>query len=378
MVLALFSCKGKNQEKAKVRPPAPVSTAAAITRTVPVFIDAIGTVESLSQVSIKSMINGEITRVHFREGQDVAKGDILFTIDSRPFESAIKKAEADLSRIRAQLATARTNADRYGKLVKDGIVTSEQYESFRTQADSLEADLGAQQANIESLRVQLSYCTIRSPLSGRTGNLLIHPGNIVKANDTASLVTINQIRPIYVAFSVPEKELARIRQSLGNGRLKVGASLQGDSGPPETGEVTFLDNAVDQATATIRLKGTFANPRSRLWPGQFASVRLNLASLADVVAVPNQAVQTGQQGQYVIVVTGDTAEFRPVRAGAAVDGMTVLEQGLKAGEIVVIDGHMRVVPGGKVTAKQGETVKPVAARTDKPTASLPGVGSARP
>ncbi|HZV81553.1 MAG TPA: efflux RND transporter periplasmic adaptor subunit, partial [Geobacteraceae bacterium] len=239
----------------------------------------------------------------------------------------------------------------YGRLVKDGIVTAEQFDSFRTQAESLEADYAAQQANIESLRVQLSYCTIRSPISGRTGNLLINAGNVVKANDTLSLVTINQIRPIYVSFSIPERELLRIRQYLDKGRLKVEARLPGDNGQPETGEVTFLDNAVDPATATIKLKGTFTNQKTRLWPGQFVSVRLTLASLAGVVVVPTQAVQTGQQGQYVFVVTGDTAELRPVKTGVTFEGTTVIEQGLKPGETVVIDGHMRVVPGGKVMMK---------------------------
>jgi multidrug efflux system membrane fusion protein len=309
----------------------------------------------------------------------VSKGDILFTLDARPFETAIKKAEADLGRIRAQLATARANAERYGKLVKDGIVTAEQYDAYRTQAESLEADLVAQQANIDALKVQLSYCTIRSPLSGRTGNLLINAGNVVKANDTLSLVTINQIRPIYVTFSIPEKDLARIRQYLGRGRMRVEARLPGDNSPPESGEVTFLDNAVDPATATIKLKGTFANAKTRLWPGQFVTVRLTLASLADAVVVPTQAVQTGQQGQYVFVVTGDTAELRPVKSGAAYEGLTVIEQGVKAGETVVIDGHIRVVPGGRVSIKDGSAkadkgpvkadttqAKPAAAVSTKP------------
>jgi multidrug efflux system membrane fusion protein len=336
-------------------------------------LEATGTVESYSQVAVKSMVNGEVKKVHFTEGQDVAKGQILFTIDPRQSEAAIRKGEADLARIKAQLATARANAERYGRLVKDGIVTAEQYDSFRTQAESLEADYTAQQAQIEALRVQLSYCTIRSPISGRTGNLLIHAGNVVKANDTLSLVTINQIRPIYVAFSIPERELPRIRQYLGRGKMKVEARLQGDGGPPEIGEVTFLDNAVDAATATIKLKGTFANSKTRLWPGQFVSVRLTLSSLADAVVVPTQAVQTGQQGQYLFVVTGDSAELRPVKAGVAFEGVTVVEQGLKSGETVVTDGHMRVVPGGKVMVKQ----EPGAGRADTSAAATAPAGGAR-
>lgn len=345
--------KGKEVGKPKERQPAVVMAAQVTTRTVPIVLEAVGTVEPMSQVAVKSMINGEVKKVHFTEGQDVAKGQALFIIDPRQFDAAIRKGEADLVRIKTQLATARTNAERYGRLVKDGIVTAEQYDSFRTQAESLEADYASQQANIEALRVQLSYCTIRSPISGRTGNLMINAGNVVKANDTISLVTINQIRPIYVTFSIPERELARIRTHQTKGKLKVEARLSGDNGPQEIGEVTFLDNAVDPATATIKLKGTFANPKSRLWPGQFVTVRLVLAALADAVTVPTQAVQTGQQGQYVYVLAGDTAELRPVQTGVAFEGMTVVEQGLTSGETVVIDGHMRVVPGGKVTVKQG-------------------------
>jgi len=373
---ALAACtKGAQTDKPKGRPPAPVAVAVAATGTVPMVLEAIGTVESVSQVAVKSMVNGEVNRVHFSEGHDVSKGQVLFSIDPRQYEASIRKAEADLLRIKAQLATARLNAERYGRLVKDGIVTAEQYDNFRTQAESLEADYAAQQANIESLRVQLSYCTIRSPLSGRTGNLLINAGNVVKANDTLSLVTINQIRPIYVTFSIPERELLRIRQYLGKEKLKVEARLPGDNGLPEIGEVTFLDNSVDPATATIKLKGTFVNSKTRLWPGQFVSVRLTLASVVDAVVVPTQAVQTGQQGQYVFVVTGDTAELRPVKAGVAFEGKTVIEQGLGPGETIVIDGHMRVVPGGKVMAKQGSVTGGQGAKADTSSATTAPAGS---
>lgn len=372
IVTLLAACSKSKPPQSKGRPPAPVAIAVVTTKTVPVVVEAIGNVEAISQVAIKSMVNGEVKKVHFSEGKDVAKGDVLFTLDARPIEAVIKKGEADLARIRAQLATAKANAERYGKLVKDGIVTAEQYDAYRTQADSLEADLVAQQANIDASKVQLSYCTIRSPISGRTGNLLINAGNVVKANDTLSLVTINQIRPIYVTFAIPEKELARIRQYLGRGKMMVEASLPGDSSPPEKGIVTFFDNAVDAATATIKLKATFSNPKTRLWPGQFVTVRLNLSSLADAVVVPSQAVQTGQQGQYVFVVTGDTAELRPVKAGAVYDGLSVIEQGVKPGETVVIDGHMRVVPGGKVLVKQnGGKGEQGGASGAKPVAPIP-------
>ena len=378
IVALLTACSKSKPQQAKGRPPAPVSTAVALTKTVPVVVEAIGNVEAISQVAIKAMVNGEVKKVHFSEGKDVVKGDVLFTLDARPFEAIIKKGEADLARIRAQLATAKANAERYGKLVKDGIVTAEQYDAYRTQADSLEADLVAQQANIDASRVQLSYCTIRSPISGRTGNLLINAGNVVKANDTLALVTINQIRPIYVTFAIPEKELVRIRQYLGRGRMKIEARLPGDSGQPEIGEVTFLDNAVDAATATIKLKGTFANSRTRLWPGQFVTVRLTLSSLADAVVVPIQAVQTGQQGQYVFVISGDTAELRPVKTGVTYEGAMVIEQGVKPGETVVIDGHMRVLPGGKVVVKQvGSKGESGAAKGATPVAPAATAGSSK-
>lgn len=379
IVTLLTACSKSKPPQAKGRPPAPVLTAVVMTKTVPVVVEAIGNVEAISQVAVKAMVNGEVKKVHFSEGKNVVKGDVLFTLDARSFEAVIKKGEADLARIRAQLATAKANAERYGKLVKDGIVTAEQYDAYRTQADSLEADLIAQQANIDASKVQLSYCTIRSPISGRTGNLLINAGNVVKANDTQSLVNINQIRPIYVTFAIPGKELVRIRQYLGRGKMKVEARLPGDNGLPETGEVTFLDNAVDATTATIKLKGTFANPKTRLWPGQFVTVRLTLSSLADAVVVPIQAVQTGQQGQYVFVVTGDTAEMRPVKAGAAYAGTTVIEQGVKPGEIVVIDGHMRVIPGGKVAVKQeGGKGEPAGGGGAKPAAPAAAAGSPKP
>lgn len=353
---ALFACSSGSEKKPKGRPPAPIATTIASTRTIPVTLEAVGTVEAYNSVLVRSQVNGEITEVKFREGEDVTAGQPLFTLDRRATDAAIRKADANLTRLVAVQKNARTNADRYEKLVGEGIVTREQYDAFRTQAESAEADVAAARAELENLRVQLSYLLIKSPLAGRTGNLAVNRGNLVKSNET-TLVTINQIRPIYVTFAIPERDLPGIRQYLAKGRLKVAARLAGDTGPPENGEVTFLDNTVDPATATIKLKGTFANSKSRLWPGQFATVRLTLASLADAVVVPSQAVQTGQQGQYLFVVNGDTAEMRSIKPGVSHEGVTVIEQGLKAGETVVIDGQMRVVPGGKVMVKSAGAEK---------------------
>jgi multidrug efflux system membrane fusion protein len=354
LICQLAACGSKKKEAPKGRPPAPVLIATASTRTIPVVLEAVGNVEAYNSVVVRSQVNGEITAVNFREGQDVAAGQTLFTLDRRATDAAIRKAEANLTRLAAIQKNARTNAERYEKLVGDGIVTREQYEAYRTQAESADADLAADRAELENLRVQLSYLTIKAPMAGRTGNLAVNRGNVVKANDTA-MVILNQIRPIYVTFAIPERELPRIRQYLGKGRLKVEVRLSGDSGPPEIGEVTFLDNAVDMTTATIKLKGTFANLKTRLWPGQFASVRLTLSAISDAVVVPTQAVQTGQKGQYLFVVSGDTAELRPVKVGVAYEGVTVIEQGLKPGETVVIDGQMRVVPGGKIQVKTADT-----------------------
>lgn len=367
MLLVLAACSsGGEQQKTKVRPPVPVATTVAASRTVPVVLEAVGTVEAYNSVLIRSQVNGEVTTVNFREGQDVAAGQILFTLDRRATDAAIRKADANLARLVAVQRNARTNADRYEKLVADGIVTREQYDTFRTLADSAEADVAAARAELENLKVQLSYLTIKAPMAGRTGNLAVNRGNLVKSNET-TLVTVNQIRPTYVTFAMPERDLPRIRHYLAKGKLPLEARLSGDSGPPEVGEVTFLDNAVDPATATIKLKGTFANSKSRLWPGQFASVRLTLASLADAVVVPSQAVQTGQQGEYLFVVNGDTAEMRPVTTAVNYEGTTVIAQGLKAGETVVIDGQMRVIPGGKVA------VRPLSEKPPKQPESAAGV-----
>lgn len=339
------------------------------------ILEAVGTVEAFAAVQVRSQVSGEIIAVNFREGDDVHAGQTLFTLDRRAVDAAIRKGEATLARLLTVQKNARANADRYAQLIRDGIVTQEQYDSYRTQAEAAEAEVAAARAELENLRVQSSYLTIRAPMAGRTGNLAVDRGNLVKANETA-MVTINQIRPINVTFNVPERELARIRNFMGQGRLLAEARLSGDNGPAETGEVTFLDNAVDQATATIKLKASFANRNRRLWPGQFATVRLTMATIANAVVVPAQAVQTGQQGQYLFVVNGDNAELRPVKSGVTHEGLTVIEQGLKACETVVIDGQLRLVPGGKVQVKQGQgagdkgqvkTEKPAApAGTQKP------------
>jgi len=354
-VMALLAVSGgcaRKAEKPKGRPPALVVTAAASQQDVPVQLKAIGTMEASESVTVRTQISGELVRVAFREGQDVQKGALLFQLDPRTYQAAIRKAEATLARDRVILANARRDYERYSQLVRDGIVTQEQAEGYRTRADSAAADVDADQAALDNAREQLAYCTITSPISGRLGVLAINRGNVVKANETV-LVTINKLTPIYATFTIPEKELPEIKHHLAGGKLAVEADVPGESGTREKGVVSFLDNTVDPATGTIRLKALFDNAKKQLWPGQFVNLSLTLAVKNNAVVVPSQAVQTGQKGQFVFVVKQDaTAEIRPVVAGPATQGMTVIETGLQPGEQVVIDGQMRVVPGGKVEIKQ--------------------------
>jgi len=355
--LCIFLWTGCSTKKAQTQgmPPdysAPVTTATATLATVPIQVHAIGNVEAYSTVSVKAQVAARVEKAYFTEGQDVRKGDSLFTLDRRPFDTALQQAEANLAKDQAQLENARAEADRYTKLFQEGIVSKEQYDSMRTNADALAASARADRAAIEKAKIDLSYCTIQAPIDGRTGALLVHPGNLVKDND-AALVVVNQIHPIYVTFSVPEQYLADIKRYRAGGPLKVEVIIPNQEQNPARGILTFFDNAVDSTTGTIKLKGTFENPDNRLWPGQFVNVALTLMTQPNAVVVPSQAVQTGQVGQYIFVVRQDmTAEYRPVVAGNNIAGETVIQKGIQAGETVVTDGQLRVVPGMKVAVKQ--------------------------
>ena len=344
------SCGKSGQPVKKEGVPVTVST--VIQKTVPIQLRAIGNVEAYSTVSVKSQIGGELIRIHFKEGQDVKKGDILFTIDPRPYEAALKQAEANLARDTAQLENARVDARRYGELVSKGYVAQQQYDQIQTNAAALEATVLADKAAVENAKLQLSYCFIHAPLNGRTGSLLSHQGDMIKANADNPMVVINQIQPIYVTFSIPEQHLREIKRYMAKGKLKGEAIIPGDENSPVQGIVTFVDNTVDTSTGTIKLKGTFENKEKRLWPGQFVNVVLTLTTQPDAIVVPSQAVQTGQQGLYVFVVKSDlTVESRPVVTGRNLDGEVVIEKGLAPGEQVVTDGQLRLVPGAKVEIK---------------------------
>ncbi|QWV91758.1 efflux RND transporter periplasmic adaptor subunit [Geomonas oryzisoli] len=350
LALSDTGCSNKT-EKPKTKAPAPVTVARVTQKDVPVELRAIGNVEPYATVALKSRVAGMITGVQFKEGDDVAKGALLFTVDPRPFQASLAQAQANLARDLASANNAREQAKRYASLWQEGIVTREQYDQLQATADSLAASVASLRAAVDNAKLQLEYCFIRSPMAGRTGGLTTHPGNLVKENDTA-LVSINQIVPLYVTFALPEKDLATIKGRIG-GKLPVEARVAG-SAVAERGTVTFLDNGVDPATGTIKVKATFANARKALWPGQFVNVAITLDTRKGATVVPTRAVQTGQQGEFVYLVKPDaTAEVRPVTTGPSLDGMTVIEKGLAPGDTVVTDGQVKLVPGGKVAVKGG-------------------------
>lgn len=358
-LLVVSGC-AKKVEKPKGRPPALVVTSMVSQQDVPVQIKAIGTMEASESVVVRTQISGELTNVAFREGQDVQRGALLFQLDPRTYQAAIRKAEAALARNRVIMKNASKDYERYSLLVKEGIVTQEQVEGYRTKAESAAADVAADQASVDSAREQLAYCTINSPISGRLGILAVDRGNIVKANDTV-LVTINKLSPIHATFTIPEKQLPEVKRYITAGKVVVLAQVSGTPNFEEKGIVSFLDNAVDSTTGTIRLKAAFENAGKHLWPGQFVNLSVILSMNKNALVVPSQAIQTGQNGQFVFVIKPDsTADIRPVVASSVVHGMTVIEKGLQTGEQVVIDGQMRVIPGGKVEVKeqgQGSGVK---------------------
>ena len=373
--------KGKGGRRGDVGGPVPVLVAKVSQKDVPINIEIIGNVEAYSTISVKAQIGGQLTTASFQEGDYVKKNDLLFTIDPRPYEAALSQAQANLARDTAALSQgdanlardianekyAKDQAARYEKLLDQGIVSKEQTDQMRSSADALsqtvaadraaiesaKAQIGASKAAVDNAKVQLSYTTIRSPIDGRTGNLAVKQGNIVAPN-TMELVTITELQPIYVTFSVPESQLGDIKKYMGRGKLPVYAAPQDDASQQETGALTFIDNTVDQTTGTIKLKGTFENKDNKLWPGEFVRVTLRLTTRPNAIVVPNQAVQTGQDGQFVYVVKADrTVEMRPVVTGTRVDQELVVDQGLQPGETIVTEGQLRLTPGSRVQVPEG-------------------------
>jgi multidrug efflux system membrane fusion protein len=347
----------------------------------PVDIRVIGSVEAYTAIRVKAQVSGQLMKVQFRQGDDVKAGAPLFLIDPSPFDAAIRQAEAsiakdtallrqaeaNLRRDTAQETYARDQAARYQKLFSEGVMSKQQTEQYDSDAnmraeavradqaaiESAQASLKADAASLESAKISRAYCDIRSPVDGRTGDLNIQEGNLVRSSD-AELVTINQVHPIYVTFSVPENRLPEIRKYMAAGPLSVVASPPGDVNQTETGQLTFIDNTVDSTTGTIKLKATFANGNSRLWPGQFVNVALRLKTLQNAVVVPVRAVQMGQDGEFAYVVKGgQSAELRPVTTGLRIGEEVVIEKGLQKGETIVIEGQGRLAPGMKVRSKGG-------------------------
>ena len=343
---------------AAAAPAVPVATAPVVQTSVPLAVQAIGTVIAASTVTVRAQVTGELTSVHFIEGDEVTAGQVLVTIDQRPMAAALQQAQSALDRDIAQAANAKSQATRYQDLMQRGISTHEQVDQIVANAAALEATVAADRAAVENAKLQLQYATIRAPLTGKTGLLQIHPGNLVRATDTTPIVTINKTTPVYVSFAVPESLLPELKRYMARGKLAVTALAPTDSGAPSHGLINFIDNAVDPTTGTIKVKGTFPNTDKKLWPGQYVNVEVTLSAESDAIVVPTLAVQTGQQGTYVFVIKADkTADLRPVVVERSNGEQSVIKSGLAPGEVVVTDGHLRLVPGSRVSIKNGQPAK---------------------
>jgi multidrug efflux system membrane fusion protein len=352
----LSGCQKKEQataaQAATARPAAPVVVATVEQQDIPVQIHAIGNVEAYQTVFLRSQVNGQIQKIFFKEGDDVREGQLLFQLDKKPFQAELERAAGQLKRDQAQAENSRIQADRYSDLERQGIVAHEQADQLRAQAKAEAAAVEADKAALEAARVQLQYTDMLAPINARAGVLMINLGNLVKANDTPYLVQLNQVTPIYVTFSVPEGNLDRVRQRYASGQLKVLALPKGQADHPVEGKLTFIDNGVDTTTGMFKLKATFHNKNRRLWPGQFVDVALELSTQKNAIVVPTKAIQNGQQGDYVYVVRADsTAESRAVKQSGTYENLTLISDGLKAGEQVVVNGQMRVVPNAKVVVQ---------------------------
>jgi membrane fusion protein, multidrug efflux system len=368
-LLLLPACSRDHASQGRPSAPAvPVMVAGAVRQDVPVTLRVIGSVDAYNIVRVRARVGGQLVGVGFKEGQSVRAGDLLFQIDPRPFETALQSALANAARDSAQALSADAQEQRYAGLVQKDYVTKQQYDEVKANAAALHATLQADAAACSNARLNLSFCTIRAPISGRTGSLLVQQGNLIGANDANPLVVIQQLVPIYVSFAIPEQRLPEVRKYSAAGTLRVEAAINGDTTAVHAGELTFIDNAVDETTGTILLKATFANADESLWPGQFVNVGVELTRLPDAVVVPSAAIQTGQQGSFVYIVQPDlTVALQPVTVAMTTDGETVVETGVQAGDRVVTDGQLRLTPGAKVDIKTD--LRSAAGTSDKPAAT---------
>lgn len=367
--VALAAC---SRDKAQhVAQAAPVTVTKVAARDMPITLNAIGSVEPINSVSVKSLIDGQILESLVKDGDDVKQNQLLFRIDPRPAEAALKQAQAAQSKDEATLEQARSQVKRYAAIADKGYISADQMEQYRTNADAAAAAVKVDQANVVAAKVTLGYTEIHSPIAGRIGRILIQPGNLVKANDTNALVVINQIEPIYVNFALPGAQLGPVLVAQNAAPLAVQASVTGVAKPVD-GKVAFVDNAVDTTTGTVKVRASFANPEHLLWPGQLVTVNLTLGVQKDAVVVPDRVVQNGPDGTYVFVVKADQhAEQRKVDVQRMIDNQAVIGKGLSAGETVVLDGQSRVEDGAalKVTG-EGAGAK-VADETKAPGGALP-------
>ncbi|PYU19258.1 MAG: efflux RND transporter periplasmic adaptor subunit [Acidobacteria bacterium] len=328
----------------------PVVVAKVTQRAMPVQLTAIGNVGSYT-VSVQAQVPGELLEVHFKEGAFVHKGQLLLTIDPRPYEAALAQVQATLMRDKAVAANSRAQAQRISKLLADGVVSPSDAEASSSAADAAEATVAADEAALKTAQLNLEYCKIYSPIDGRTGSVVIKPGNLVKVADVP-IVIIRQVSPIHVDFTEPQEYLPDIKRYMAAGPLRVEATVPDNSGPPEIGSLTFVDNTVDTTTGTIHLRATFENSRAVLWPGLYVNTLMTLAQQSNATVIPSQAITAGQQGSFVYVVQADgTVAPRPVASSRSVEGQAVIDKGLQVGETVVTDGQVRLVPGAKVQIK---------------------------
>jgi len=336
----------------KPAPAVSVTAVPVVQKAMPIAIDVVGAAEAFSTVAVHAQITGELTSVNFQDGDDVTKGQELFTLDRRPLEAALQQARANLDRDVAQLANAKAQLKRYQDLSQRGIATREQLDTSQTMVTALEATMQADRAAVDNATVQLAYATVSAPISGRTGKLLVNVGNLVRANDATPLVVINQVAPIYVTFGVPDTQFAELKRYMARGSLRVQAHPADSNSAPSAGRLTFVDNAVDQSTGTIAVRATFPNDDRRLWPGQFVNVTVILDTDPTALVVPSSAVQDSQKGAVIFVVGADnTVAVRPIQLARAAGNETVVAGGVKPGEMVVTDGQIRLTDGSKVTLR---------------------------
>jgi membrane fusion protein, multidrug efflux system len=346
--------RGSRAEPQKIAPTVPVTVAAVVARSMPVRLLAIGNVEPFTTVSIKARVDGQLLSVKFKEGDEVRQGAVLFEIDSRPFAAMLRQAQANLLKDRALLDRATEQEKRYKDLLAKNFISPDAYEQVRTNTATAAATVSADEAASENAKLSLEYCTIRSPVTGYAGRIQIQQGNLVKANDTNPLVTINQVVPVYASFSVPEQNIADIRKYQSDGELKVQAGFANSERPMASGKLSFVDNTADATTGTIKLKAEFPNTDKALWPGQFVNVVMTLYEQKGAIVAPSAAVQSGPTGQYVYVVKPDmTVELRNIKIARAEGDITVIAAGLQPGDQVVTVGQLRLAPGTRVNPGKG-------------------------